>query len=136
MNFASERNKPIFVARPVRVSAFNSQGIINEALANSTVIRAKDSGDYIVKAAAARRLPHSLLLSVAEASPEEIKDLIVSRLETDKDEKFQFLDGKVFSGADAAKEVAQNTRVGKYFLELETETLRIVQEAFLKGEII
>jgi hypothetical protein len=34
MNFASERNKPIFVARPSSIALSNSRDIINEALVN------------------------------------------------------------------------------------------------------
>ena len=135
MNFTTELNKPIFVARPTMLRSFNSATLINEALASEGAIYAANSGDYIIKASTARRLQKSTFVSVDESTISEIKDLVVARLEADREEKFQFLDGRMFTGPEAAKEVTAGTKVGTYFLEVEKETLRIVQEAFLRGEL-
>jgi hypothetical protein len=134
MNFSSEHNKPIFVARPTMLNASNSVQMVNEALANRSLLLAKHSGDYIVKTSAARQLRKSSLVSLEASTDLEIKDLVVARLESDQDQKFRFLDGREYSGAEAAREVSGGTEVGKYFLELEKETVRIVQEAFNRGE--
>lgn len=136
MNLSTERNKPIFVTRPDTISFYKARGIINEALANLTAIHAKASGDFIIKASAAKKLPARTLVPINEATEIEAKELVIARLEAvGPDEKIQFLDGRTFSGPEAAEEVRKGSKVGKYFLELETETIRIVQEAFLHGEL-
>lgn len=89
----------------------------------------------MVKLSAARRLPKETLIPITESTPDEVKDLVITRLESDQAERFEFLDGRIFSGREAAKEVRENTRVGGYFLDLEKETLRIVQGAFFDGEL-
>jgi hypothetical protein len=99
------------------------------------VVRPSEPADFLVKAAGARLLPRQDLLSVDQATPNEIQELVSNRLEIDWDVKFHFLDGTEFSGSEAAREVRGETAIGKYFLELEKETLRIVQDAFLKGEM-
>ena len=136
MNFDSERNKPIFISRSTQITLCNAREAINESLLNRTVLRttAAYEDEYLIKAAAARNLPQRALIKIDDARPEEVKQLVISRLESDRDEKFEFLDGTKFSGAEAAAEVRRDSKAGKYFIELEKETLRIVQEAFIKGD--
>jgi hypothetical protein len=114
--------------------ALCSPAMVNEALANSTAIRGRFVGDILVKPAAARRISMDALISVDESKPDQLKELVVNRLQSDRNEKFEFLDGRSFSGEEAAKEVCKRTAIGQYFFELEKETLRIVQEAFRRGE--
>ena len=135
MNFDSERNKPIFAVRLIQLTFANARGILDEVLSNRTAINAKEGGDAFVKAAAAKRLTNDLLLSVDEVRPDEVREWVVTRLEIDRDEKFEFLDGTTYTGGQAADEVRKGTEVGQYFLDLEKETLRIVQEAFKSGKL-
>ena len=134
MDFASEINKTIFVCPPARMYALCSAAMVNEALANRTAIRGRFVGDILVKPAAARRISMDALISVEQSRPDQLKELVVNRLQSDRTEKFEFLDGRSFSGEEAANEVCKRTAIGQYFLELEKETLRIVQEAFRKGQ--
>ena len=135
MNFQSERNKPLFVVRPVQVRNFSAQRTINEALASNMAVHAERVDDYMVKSAAAKQLPREILVKVAEASAPEIKELVVRRLKSDATEKFEFVDGNVYTGAEAAAEVERESAMGRYFLELEKETLRIAQQAHFDGKI-
>lgn len=138
MNFASEMNKPIFVSRNRQIQLCSASRALNEALANDTVIKATNSSnsdDVFVKAAAAVKLPKQVLVSVDESSSDELKELVTKRLEIDGAVSFEFLDGRKFTGREAAREVEQGSEIGRYFLEAETETLRILQDAFAKGEL-
>lgn len=134
MNFQSEQNKPVFMMRPL-VLAANEGTLSGRSFQIKKAARADFSGDYMLKIAEARGVPPGLLVKVADATADELKDLVIQRLKADSDEKFEFLDGRVFSGAQAAEEVRKKSKVGDYFLELETETVRIVQEAFLNNKV-
>jgi len=136
MNLITERNKPIFVARARSIQFCNANDVLTEALANSTALHASAVDDEImVKASAARKLPRQTLLTVDDATLSEVKELVISRFRIDSTEKFEFLDGRTFSGAEAANQVREESEIGKYFLELEKENLRILQDAFRKGQI-
>jgi len=134
MDFTSELNKPIFVCLPERMYALCSAAMVNEAIANCTAVRGRFVGRILLKAAAARRMAWDALISVDDAEPVEVKELVVNRLESDKTETFEYLDGASFTGEEAAREVCKQSKIGKFFLEIEKETLRIVQAAFLRGD--
>jgi hypothetical protein len=134
MDFASEMDKPIFVCRAARMYALCPPEVVNEALANSTAIRGRFVGHLLLKVAAARRISWKALISVDDAKPVEVKELVVNRLESDQNEMFEYLDGRNFTGMEAAREVCKLSAIGKFFLELEKETLRLVQAAFLRGD--
>lgn len=135
MNYTAEQNKPLFVVRDVQVRNFSAQRTMNEALASNMAVHAERVDDFMVKSGAAKRLPREILVKVAEASPIEIKELVVRRLKADAAEKFEFVDGNVFTGAEAATEVERESPIGRYFLELEKETLRIAQQAHFDGKL-
>ena len=137
MNFTAEKNKPLFVVRAQQVNfTANARQMLNEALACNTAVHAESvPDDFFVKSAAAHKMQPQLLVKLGESTPAEIKDLVVKRLKTDASEKFEFMDGTVFTGAQAAQEVATESRIGRYFLELEKETLRIAQQAYGEGKI-
>jgi len=135
MNFDSERNKPIFVTRRSTVTFLNASGILSESLANCSVLATSLQDDFLVKSAAAKRLPSQTLLTVDNSTRPELVELVARRLEIDANQKFRFLDGKEFNGAQAAVEVRSGTQIGNYFLEVEKETLRIIQDAFRRGQI-
>lgn len=135
MNFQSERNKPLFVVRTSQIYNFNAQSTINEALASNTAVRAERVDDYMVKSAAAKQLPQTILVKVDDASTAEIKELVVRRLKSDATEKFEFVDGSIYTGAEAAAEVERESSMGRYFLEVEKETLKIAQQAHFEGKI-
>jgi hypothetical protein len=134
MDFTSESRKPIFVTRSSAIQSYNSSRILNESLANFSAIPARNSQDIMVKASAARLLPRATLVTLTNATSAEVKELVIARLENDREEKFEFLDGRTFSGPEAATQIKDGTRIGDYFLALEKETLKIVQEAFFRGE--
>ena len=134
MDFTSELNKPIFVCHPERMYSLCPAEMVNEAIANNTAVRGRFVGRILLKADAARRMAWEALISVDEANATEVKELVVNRLESDKHGTFEYLDGTSFSGLEAAKEVCKRSKIGEFFLELEKETLRIVQAAFLRGD--
>jgi hypothetical protein len=135
MNFQSEQNKPLFVVRNVQVRNFSAERTMNDALASNTAVHAERVDDFMVKSAAAKRLPREILVKVADASPVEIKELVIRRLKADAAEKFEFVDGHTFTGVEAATEVERESAMGRYFLALEKETLRIAQQAHFDGKL-
>jgi hypothetical protein len=134
MDFVSEMNKPIFVCRPALLYAMCSPDIVRDALANCTAIRGRFVGRILLKAAAARRIPASVLMPLEETKAMEVKELVVSRLECEQKETFDYLDGTPFNGVEAAMEVCKNSKIGQFFFEIEKETVRMAQAAFRRGE--
>ena len=133
MEFASELNKPLFVCRPERVYALYPD-VVKDALANNTAVRGRFVGRLLLKVAAARRMTWKALIPLDDADPVEVKELVVSRLEADATETFEYVDGRTFTGAEAAMEVCKRSAIGEFFMELEKETLRRLQAAFQRGD--
>lgn len=133
MNFEAERRKPIFLVRP-RALNEGAGRLIKQAVEGHQAFASGIGDDVMIKVAEARSLPSHALFKVAQLSNRELRDLVVLRLKADPAEKFEFLDGTVFTGEQAAREVTQSTSKGQYFLELEKETLSIVQEAYFEGK--
>lgn len=136
MNFDFERQKPLFVVRGEQIkyaSAFRNRMIT--ALNNHSAFMTRDGQNYIVEAIAAKFLPQEILLNIDQAQPHEAKELIIQRLKASTSEKFEFLDGRIYSGDEAAREVEKGSDIGKYFLDIEKETIKIVQAAAREGQL-
>jgi len=126
MNFQSEMNKPVFACRDGGYLTLRQAS--DRRITYATRSLSNFSGGMI-KASAAQQF-----LTETKADPTAIRDLVLRRLQCDPAKRYQFLDGREFTAAQAATEIERNTREGQYFLRLERRALEIIREAFEKGE--
>ncbi|HUP79677.1 MAG TPA: hypothetical protein VM260_14085 [Pirellula sp.] len=127
MNFDAELKKPLFVVQGractlneardrIPITALNSKNALvgnrNTALANEGLSKIASAGASL-----------------------EVRNLVVARLRADPQSEFRFIDGRKFTGSEAAQEVVNHTKEGEYFLKIEKRTMEIVLDAIKKGRV-
>jgi hypothetical protein len=123
MNLEAELKKPLFFYR-------GRAQTLNEAIANRS--HYEFSGRDVVYGSSNKAIANEGLEKLASLAEDETRQLVISRLQAVPDAKFRFLDGRTFSGLEAAKEVREHTKEGDYFVRLEKRAIEIVLNE-LKG---
>jgi hypothetical protein len=74
-------------------------------------------------------------LKVESYGVDQGRQLAIERLRASLAEKFEFLDGSVYSAAQAIEEIQQGSAAGKYFMELEKRAAAIAIKAVEEGKV-
>lgn len=128
MNWAREYNKPIFLDANGRlVTLGEAKEKMQRFGALTENLRGLSAG---VSAFASRGMT-----KVAEATHDQVKQLVIGRLKSEQDRRFRLMDGREFTGDQAAQAVATGTKEGQYFLRLEKRAIELVETALAKGEV-
>src|SRR5579859_4694392 len=107
MNLNTELNKPLFFRQ-------GRGQTLNEVRASRT----QTLHNFGNIASASSTLDREILneaINRLSAPNEDIEQLIVLRLKSVPDAKYKLLDGRVFSGTQAAEEVKNHTKEGRFF---------------------
>lgn len=128
MNWQRELNKPIFINSDGRfVTLAEAKARLHESTALNASYRTMPK---VLTTFASRGFS-----KFAAASEEEQKRLAVARLKSEPTRQFRFLDGTVFTAAQAVEEIERRTPQGDYFLKLEERAIELAEEALAKGQI-
>ena len=124
MNLQSEMNKPVLLTEGGGTMSLREfKNIRLNAMNESTFMRALGTKDV---AFANQRV---------ELYPvDQSRRLAVARLRASPEEKFEFIDGKVFSAVEAIKEIERDSAAGKYFTDLERRAAAIAIKAVEEGK--
>jgi hypothetical protein len=128
MNFDNELKKPLFFINGRACT-------LNEAQRTQT----RRTGLYTFSGSSnineAVALANDGLIKIANSKSDDIRQLIVERLQSDPKKEFRFINGKKYNGIQAAQEILQHTKEGEYFVKLEKRTIQIVLEAIREGKV-
>lgn len=127
MNLERELRKPLFIVHGKAMT-------LNEAKSAAPITSLNASGSQGAIRASAAEIASEGLLKIATVGDADLRNLVVSRLQAEPSARFRFLDGREFSGTQAAEEVKKRTQEGDYFLRLEKRTMEIVLKELRAGK--
>ena len=135
MDFSEEENRPIYVTQDFPPRDVSTAGIDPVASALPPVSLESHPGACMVSPKALRRysgIPEHVTIVTDDHAECE---LIIARLKANGKKRYRFLDGTVYTGDEAALEVARGSADGRYFMERERAILRIVRKAVAEGKL-
>jgi hypothetical protein len=126
MNMSTELRKPLCWFRGQGLTLAEAKTVLPQTTgANLGSGRQADRATRLVAVEALNKLKRQ---GIART-----RQLVVQRLRAVPRAKFRLLDGRIFSGREAANEVERGSPEGEYFLQLERRTLEIVLQALQSG---
>ncbi len=126
MNFDAELKKPLFLVQG-RACTLNEARVRMPQIA----LNARDAS--IMNRSVV--LANEGLINMSRGRTDDLRQLVVERLKADPDAEFRFIDGRKFTGMEAAQEVLRHTKEGEYFVKLEKRTMEIVLNAIREGKV-
>jgi hypothetical protein len=124
MNLQSEMNKPVLLTEGGgTISLREFKTIRLNAVNESALTRALGSKHIAFSNQRVESYP-----------VDQSRQLAVARLRASPEEKFEFIDGKVFSATEAIKEIERGSAAGKYFTDLEKRAAAIAIKAVEDGK--
>lgn len=125
MNLQGEMNKPVALkAGGGTMTLREFMDIRRTASTNFSLARALESRHMAMAN-----------LQVESYGFDQSRQLAIERLRASPEEKFEFLDGSVYSAVEAIRQIQQNSAAGKYFTELEKRAAAIAIKAATEGKV-